>query len=76
MDAMENLSLLRGKRLVKEVTEKGAEAFVEDFRFVVGWMDLYDEVREKEGGEGEGEEEVMLREIFPRSVGEVKVLLS
>jgi len=78
MDATDNLKRLQNPKLVKEVTEAGAERFCEDFEFVVGWMEVYDDRVEIDGKRdgGEGGEVVLLREIFPRTGGEVRVLLS
>jgi hypothetical protein len=76
MDATENLKGLRDPKLVKQITEEGAERFCEDFEFVVGWLELCDEGVGREGVEEDGEEKLLLREIFPRTGGEVRVLLS
>ena len=87
MDATDNLKGLRDPRLVASVTEDGAERFCEDFEFVVGWMQLCDQTMEgakvrddgevdDRDGERERGEWIPLRELYPRTVQEVRVLLS
>lgn len=80
MDAMENLKGLSSTRVAQEITAGGAEGFCEDFEFVEGKLNAVDELREEErdnDGE-EDKEELMppLRGLFPRTSGEIRVLLS
>lgn len=85
MDAMENLKGLDNVRVAREVTADAAERFCEDFEFVEGRVEGADMV----SGRGEDEEEereweeqggrergILLRELFPRTTDEIRVLLS
>ena len=81
MDAMELLERLRDKALAESVTAEAAERFVEDFGFVEERLGRADEAGgDGEGSgdeeEGEGEGRVSLRALFPRTSGEIRVLLS
>ena len=82
MDAMENLKRLDNAKLTQEITADAAERFCEDFEFVEGKLTAVDELREntvREGGAGDEKEEqklVPLRSLFPRTSGEIRVLLS
>ena len=82
MDAMENLKRLDNAKLSQEITADAAERFCEDFEFVEGKLTAVDEMREntaREGGAGDEKEEqklVPLRSLFPRTSGEIRVLLS
>ncbi|PWY64947.1 oligomeric complex COG6 [Aspergillus eucalypticola CBS 122712] len=85
MDATENLKRVASATFVKSVTEDAVEAFCRDFEFVEGMVIAADnEARrgvvdgdEGEEGEEEGEEEKGgLRRLFPRTTGEIRVLLS
>ncbi|RAK89538.1 oligomeric Golgi complex subunit 6 [Aspergillus costaricaensis CBS 115574] len=85
MDATENLKRVASATFVKSVTEDAVEAFCRDFEFVEGMVIAAD--NEARGGvvdgdegeeeeEGEGEEKGGLRRLFPRTTGEIRVLLS
>ena len=82
MDAMENLKRLVNTKLAQEITADAAERFCEDFEFVEGRLAAVDELREnvvpEERGEDEKEEQELapLRSLFPRTSGEIRVLLS
>ena len=82
MDAMENLKRLVNTKLAQEITADAAERFCEDFEFVEGRLAAVDELKEnavpEERGEDEKEEQelVPLRSLFPRTSGEIRVLLS
>lgn len=82
MDAMENLKRLGNTKLAQEITADAAERFCEDFEFVEGKLAAVDELRQsavrKGGEESENEEQelVPLRSLFPRTSGEIRVLLS
>jgi hypothetical protein len=74
-----------GVAVVRRVVEGAAERFVEAFERVEGLVVGADEAKRRgliedgredgEDGEGDGEE-VWLREVFPRTSDEVRVLLS
>ena len=85
MDAMENLKGLSSTKAARELTAEGAERFCEDFEFVEGKLVAADGLRDEEGGSENGEDEegeevkggrVALRSLFPRTSGEIRVLLS
>lgn len=76
MDAMENVKHLQDARLAREITERAADRFCTDFEHVEELLILADDVAEREA-EGPSEEEVpRFRSLFPRTTGEIKVLLS
>ncbi|KAL2853811.1 oligomeric Golgi complex subunit 6 [Aspergillus pseudoustus] len=87
MDATDNLKRLQSAAFVKSVTEEAVEAFCRDFEFVEGMVIGADEARnverksahaEDEGEESsdEGSDDQALRRLFPRTTGEIRVLLS
>ena len=82
MDAMENLKRLANTKLSQEITADAAARFCEDFEFVEGKLVAVDDLKEdavRKGGKELEEEErelVPLRSLFPRTSGEIKVLLS
>ncbi|KAL4910765.1 oligomeric Golgi complex subunit 6 [Aspergillus multicolor] len=90
MDATDNLKRVQSATFVKSVTEEAVEAFCRDFEFVEGMIIGADEARgighvdgtvdeegqetdEVEEGKGQGQS---LRRLFPRTTGEIRVLLS
>jgi len=75
MDAMDNLKHLINKHLGSEVTAEAAERFCEDFDFVEGKLTMLDDIVESDAGRPE-EDRFQLRTIFPRTSGEIRVLLS
>lgn len=76
MDAMENLRQLRSPRMVREITEEAAEKFCVDFEGLETRILAVDELRADEL-EGDGDEEkVVLKDLLPRTSGEIRVLLS
>ncbi|KAL2072442.1 hypothetical protein VTL71DRAFT_11785 [Oculimacula yallundae] len=72
MDATENLKQLQSSKLVAEITERAAEKFCDDFEEVEEKLVGADDIWEDEGEEGEEP----LRAMFPRTGGEIRVLLS
>lgn len=81
MDAMESLKGLSSTRVAQEITAEGAERFCEDFEFVEGKLSAVDELSENREDEAEagGEEQkagMPLRSLFPRTSGDIRVLLS
>ena len=76
MDAMDNLKRLGNTKLSQEITAGAAERFCEDFEFVEGKLAAVDELRESAVREKEEQELVPLRSLFPRTSGEIRVLLS
>ena len=74
-DARAFLGQLEDKSLARKVIEDAAERFCEDFEEVESLVVKADEMK---AGlvNGDGEEEVWLREVFPRTGDEIRVLLS
>ena len=78
MDAMENLKQLRNPRMIREITEEAAERFCQDFEIVEGKILAADDLMQArdDGKDDEGEKKVVLRDLLPRTSGEIRVLLS
>ncbi|KAK4194606.1 putative oligomeric Golgi complex component [Triangularia verruculosa] len=74
MDAVEKLKYLQDSKLVQEITEEAAEKFCVDFEHVEEMLMLADELAEQK--QGESDEPQSLRALFPRTSGEIRVLLS
>ncbi|KAH6844897.1 oligomeric Golgi complex subunit 6 [Chaetomium sp. MPI-CAGE-AT-0009] len=74
MDAVENLKNLQDSRLVQNITEEAAEKFCVDFEHVEEMLILVDEASEQE--QSELDDFQSLRALFPRTSGEIRVLLS
>jgi hypothetical protein len=72
MDAMEKIQGLRSARLAREVTEEAAEKFCEEYEMVESRILAVDKAKEQD----EDEEKTLLREVFPRTAEEIRVLLS
>ena len=82
MDATERMQPLQDAKLVRDVTEQAAERFCVDFEHVEEMLTMADELAEREederagqGGDG-GDGQQRLRVLFPRTSGEIRVLLS
>lgn len=73
MDARENIKRLQNAKIGQDITEHAAEKFCADFEAVEEKILAVDEAEEERRGEGE---EPALRELFPRTSGEIRVLLS
>lgn len=89
MDATDNLRLLSDAKLAREITAEGADRFCQDFEFVESKLveadDLLDRKMAQDEEDGTNAEEqvdgqddifVPLRSHFPRTSGEIRVLLS
>ncbi|RDL31850.1 Oligomeric complex COG6 [Venustampulla echinocandica] len=76
MDATENLKHLQDSHLAREITETAAERFCDDFEQVEEKIIAADELWEQEEEEGSGAMTEPLRALFPRTSGEIRVLLS
>lgn len=74
-DARASLGQLEDKALMRRIIEDAAERFCEDFEEIEGLVVQADEIREGQVN-GEIEDEVWLREVFPRTGDEIRVLLS
>ncbi|CAO2654228.1 Nn.00g109610.m01.CDS01 [Neocucurbitaria sp. VM-36] len=75
IDASENLKKLRNRKMIQDITEGAAGAFCEDFELVESKMVASDDLTYDETKEDE-EQEPGLRDLFPRTSGEIRVLLS
>jgi hypothetical protein len=75
IDAAENLKKLKNRKMIQDITEEAAASFCEDFEVVEGKIVAADEVTYDEE-KGDEEQDVELRELFPRTSGEIRVLLS
>jgi hypothetical protein len=77
MDALENMKQLQSSRLAREITEEAADRFCEDFELVEERITQADGIIERSGDEEEDGEEILgLRALFPRTSGEIRVLLT
>ncbi|EGP86844.1 unnamed protein product [Zymoseptoria tritici ST99CH_1A5] len=75
-DARAFLKGLEQKPLVRRIVDQAAERFCEDFEGIEELIIQADEARSKQVNGEQGEDEVWLREIFPRTEDEIRVLLS
>jgi len=76
MDAMENLNQLQSSKLAREITEKAADRFCEDFETVEDKIVAADKIMEPSADLEEEVEPRGLRALFPRTSGEIRVLLT
>jgi hypothetical protein len=74
IDAAENLKRLRNRNMIQEITEEAAGRFCKDFELVESKIIAADDLLYDE--EDEEEPEPGLRDLFPRTSGEIRVLLS
>lgn len=75
MDAMENLKDLQNSKLARDITEEAADKFCDDFEQVEEKLIAADGLLDEGGLDGESGLEP-LRALFPRTSGEIRVLLS
>ncbi len=75
IDASENLKRLRNRQMIQAITEEAAGKFCKDFEFVESRIIAADDLTYDEDKDDE-EQEPGLRDIFPRTSGEIRVLLS
>lgn len=75
MDASDNLKGLRNRKMIQDITEQAASKFCEDFEFVERKMLASDDATYDED-KPEEEQTPGLRDLFPRTSGEIRVLLS
>ncbi|KIN00926.1 hypothetical protein OIDMADRAFT_179793, partial [Oidiodendron maius Zn] len=76
MDAMENLKTLQSSKLARDIVEEAADRFCDDFELVEEKLIASDEVWEQESDEDALAASQLLRALFPRTSGEIRVLLS
>lgn len=78
-DARAFIGQLEDGRMVREICDKAADAFIDEFETAEGSLAALDEADmagRAQNGVDEEEEEHLLRELFPRTSAEMKVLLS
>lgn len=75
IDAAENLKKLHNRKMIQDITEEAASKFCADFELVESRIIAVDDLTFDESKEDE-EQEPGLRDMFPRTSGEIKVLLS
>jgi conserved oligomeric Golgi complex subunit 6 len=76
MDAMENMKHLQDARLARQITEEAAERFCADFEHVEELLVLADDTRGEREAQDNADGKPSLRALFPRTTGEIRVLLS
>jgi hypothetical protein len=76
MDAAENLKRLGNSKTVQDITEEAARMFCEDFEIVESKMLAADDLLYKEEDDEKDAPVHALRDLFPRTSGEIRVLLS
>jgi DNA-directed RNA polymerase subunit F len=76
MDAAETMKRLRNRDMVQNITEEAAGRFCEDFEFLENKILAADELLYNESKSEDEEVEPGLRDLFPRTSGEIRVLLS
>lgn len=81
MDAMDNLKYMTDKQLSRDITAEAAERFCEDFEYVEGALVALDDMLESQVDSvsenvDQADEHLHFREMFPRTSGEIRVLLS
>ncbi|KAI8251221.1 Conserved oligomeric Golgi complex subunit 6 [Colletotrichum sp. SAR11_239] len=77
MDAVENVKHLQDSVLARGLTEKAAARFCDDFEHIEQMLLLVDEMAGRdEDADKKLDEHVSLRALFPRTTGEIRVLLS
>ncbi|KAL0936677.1 uncharacterized protein CTRU02_208892 [Colletotrichum truncatum] len=77
MDAMDNVRHLQDSSIAREITEKAATRFCNDFEHVETLLRLADEMVGKQRDAHDGiDGSQPLRVLFPRTTGEIRVLLS
>ena len=76
MDAMENLKHLHISALARQITEEAAEKFCTDFEKVEEKLIAADDAWQKDVDEETLVSTQLLRDLFPRTSGEIRVLLS
>ena len=76
MDAIENLKNLQSSKLAREITEEAADKFCNDFEQVEEILIAADEVLEEASDNEMLVAMQPLRILFPRTSGEIRVLLS
>ncbi|KAF2227692.1 oligomeric Golgi complex subunit 6 [Elsinoe ampelina] len=75
-DARAYIGNLKDRALARAICEEAADDFVEMFEGVERMLDLVDEQLMKEKEEKDEEDRTFLRDVFPRTGDEIKVLLS
>ncbi|KAF2853909.1 oligomeric Golgi complex subunit 6, partial [Plenodomus tracheiphilus IPT5] len=74
IDASENLKRLQNREMIQDITEEAANKFCEDFELVEAKIIAADDLTYDEEKDDE-EQKPGLRDLFPRTSGEIRVLL-
>ncbi|KAJ1325577.1 conserved oligomeric Golgi complex subunit 6 [Microdochium nivale] len=79
MDAMENIEALQDAKMAREITEDAAEKFCVDFERIEEML-IYADEQLLQGGKSVNDQQSAeiptYRALFPRTTGEIRVLLS
>ncbi|KAF2796533.1 oligomeric Golgi complex subunit 6 [Melanomma pulvis-pyrius CBS 109.77] len=76
IDASENLKRLRNRNMIQDITEEAAGRFCEDFELVESKILAADDLLYNDNDSEEEDPAPGLRDMFPRTSGEIRVLLS
>lgn len=76
IDAAENLKRLRNRNMIQDITEEAAGRFCEDFELVESKILAADDLLYNDNDSEEEDPAPGLRDMFPRTSGEIRVLLS
>jgi conserved oligomeric Golgi complex subunit 6 len=76
IDAAENIGQLQNRKLVQDITEEAAGRFCEDFEYVESKIVAADDLVVEDEDDKADEPKPTLRDLFPRTSGEIRVLLS
>ncbi|KAH7118835.1 oligomeric Golgi complex subunit 6 [Dendryphion nanum] len=75
IDAAENIKSLRNRKMVQDITEEAARRFCEDFELVESKILAADDLVDTQDEDDE-DAPPALQDLFPRTSGEIRVLLS
>jgi conserved oligomeric Golgi complex subunit 6 len=76
MDAMENIKELRDPKMAEEATAEAARQFCDDFEHVEELITRVDELAQEGARDSDDHDQRLLREMFPRTSNEIRVLLA
>lgn len=75
-DALHNIRDLQSPGMAHKITEEAAARFCEDFEFIEAKIEAADALLDDSEGTDEGQVAPRLRDLFPRTSAEIRVLLS
>ena len=76
IDAAENIKQLQNRSMIQDITEEAANRFCEDFELVESKILAADDLLYNDNNSEEEDPAPGLRDMFPRTSGEIRVLLS